>query len=326
MLKAKLMRKQTKIVVVSAAISLLLIASVGFALGSAPNAGTYISSITLEDIPASISTEARAMFIGEWTITLAEDRRYRIAKNGQALLEGHFVSSAEQIKFTDEAGDLACTQSSGMRSGSYEWSYQNHKLTFIPVTDNCEGRRFVLGIHPWTQAPTARVTTIQALPPTPEPTPPEDTERYVAWMEKRGKPINDKPHEVVSLRAGDWGFFYHGDRPTGSWTPLMDRVALDRSGHAVIEAENSDWYQFLSTKNLDAAGALKRIAWLFNAEGLNPASPPAAKSDKITAPTLIVKDGAITFQGWWEAYSDPPYSKRITINSTPTGTRLVLDR
>jgi len=163
-------------------------------------------------------------------------------------------------------------------------------------------------------------------PPTPIPTPAEDTGRYVTWMEKQGKPIKDKPHEVVSLRAGDWGFFYHGDRPVGSWTPLMDRVALDRKGHAVTEAESSEWFDLLSTGGLDAAGALKRIAWLFNAEGLSPASAPGMKTDKITAPRLIVKDGAITFQGWLEAYSDPPYSRRITITTTPTGTRLVLDR
>jgi hypothetical protein len=163
-------------------------------------------------------------------------------------------------------------------------------------------------------------------PPTPIPTPAEDAARYVTWMEKQGKPIKDKPHEVVSLRAGDWGFFYHGDRPVGSWTPLMDRVALDRNGHAVTEAESSDWFDLLSTGGLDAAGALKRIAWLFNAEGLSPASAPGVKTDKITAPRLIVKDSAITFQGWWEAYSDPPYSGRITITTTPTGTRLVLDR
>jgi hypothetical protein len=163
-------------------------------------------------------------------------------------------------------------------------------------------------------------------PPTPKPTPAEDTDRYVTWMEKQGKPIKDKPHEFVSLRAGDWGFFYHGDRPVGSWTPLMDRVALDRDGHAVTEAESSDWFDLLSTGGLDAAGALKRIAWLFNAEGLSPTSAPGVKTDKITAPRLIVKDSAITFQGWWEAYSDPPYSRRITITATPSGTRLLLDR
>jgi len=161
-------------------------------------------------------------------------------------------------------------------------------------------------------------------PPTPTPTPPEDTERYVTWMEKQGKPIKDKPHEVVALRAGDWGFFYHGDRPVGSWTPLMDRVALDRNGRAVTEAENSDWYSFLSTRELDAAGALNRVAWLFNAGGLT--SELKGSAAKITAPTLTARDSTITFQGWWEAYSDPPYSRRITITTTATTTKLVIDR
>lgn len=167
----------------------------------------------------------------------------------------------------------------------------------------------------------------QGPPPTPKPTPAEDTTRYVAWMSKQGKAITDKPHEDVALRIGDWGFFYHGDRPVGSWTPLSDRTALDRNGHAVTEAENSDWYAFLSTSGLDAAGALKRVAWLFNADGVVPISEArTAKRDKITAPTLITKDGVITFQGWCEAHSDPPYESRITIVTKTSGTRLVIDR
>jgi len=145
-------------------------------------------------------------------------------------------------------------------------------------------------------------------------------------MEKRGKPITDKAHEDVSLRIGDWGFFYHGDRPVGSWTPLQDRTGLDRDGHAVTEAANADWYAFLSTDRLEAASALKRVAWLFNAGGLNPAEEPKGRAGKITAPTLIPKDGSVTFQGWWQAYSDPPYSRRITITATPAHTKLVIDR
>ncbi|MGA9996582.1 MAG: hypothetical protein WBP93_14290 [Pyrinomonadaceae bacterium] len=166
----------------------------------------------------------------------------------------------------------------------------------------------------------------QEPPPTPSPTPAEDTERYVEWMKKRGTPINDKPHENVSLRIGDWGFFYHGDRPVGSWQPLLDKVALDRSGHAVTEAENGDWYALLSINGLDAAGALKRVAWLFNSEGLDPASATGgAQQARITAPTLTTRNGVITFQGWWEAYSDPPYNRRITIVATKDRTKLVID-
>jgi hypothetical protein len=144
-------------------------------------------------------------------------------------------------------------------------------------------------------------------------------------MNKRGRPLTDRPHEVVALRSGEWGFFYHGDRPVGSWTPLADRTALDRNGHAVTETEKSDWYAFLSTSGLDAAGALKRVAWLFNAEAIDPKTGPKGNPDRITAPTFVTSGDTITFQGWWEAYSDPPYSRRITITATPTDTKLVLD-
>jgi hypothetical protein len=171
----------------------------------------------------------------------------------------------------------------------------------------------------------ASAAQLQQQPPTPEPTPAEDTARYVAWMEKQGKPLSDKPHEVVSLRIGDWGFFYHGDRPVGSWIPLQDRTAVDRSGHAVTETENGDWFALLSTSGIDAAGALKRVAWLFNADGLVPtAGPQTARRDKRTAPALTTKDGAITFLGWCEAHSDPPYEMRITIVTDTKATRLLV--
>jgi hypothetical protein len=144
-------------------------------------------------------------------------------------------------------------------------------------------------------------------------------------MEKQGKPLSDKPREVVSLRIGDWGFFYHGDRPVGSWTPLQDRTAIDRSGHAVTETENGDWFALLSTSGIDSASALKRVAWLFNADGLVPTSkPPTARRDKSTAPALTTKDGAITFQGWCEAHSDPPYEMRITIVADTKTTKLLV--
>jgi hypothetical protein len=166
---------------------------------------------------------------------------------------------------------------------------------------------------------------LQNPPPTPKPTPAEDTARYVAWMEKQGKPVNDKPHEVVSLRIGDWGFFYHGDRPVGSWTPLADRTAVDRSGHAVTESENGDWFALLSTSGLDAASALRRVAWLFNADGLVPGELGPSSRTRISAPSLNTKDDVITFQGWCEAHSDPPYAMRITIVAATKGAKLVVE-
>ena len=167
----------------------------------------------------------------------------------------------------------------------------------------------------------------QEPPPTPRPTPVEDAARYIAWLEKQGKPLSDMAHEDVSLRIGDWGFFYHGERPVGSWQPLQGRSALDHSGHAVTEAQDSDWFAFLSVADLDAASALKRVAWLFNADGLVPNTEPrVAKRDRFTAPTLTTKDGVITFQGWCEAHSDPPYEMHITIGTSAESTVLINER
>jgi hypothetical protein len=168
-------------------------------------------------------------------------------------------------------------------------------------------------------------TAIQQPPPKLAPTPVEDVQRYVEWMNQRGKPIADRPHEDVTMRLGDWGFFYHGDRSPGSFTPLLDRVALDRSGHAVTQEENSDWYELLSTKALDAKAALDRVAWLFNAGGVDPAAEPKTARAKVTAPTLTTKDNVITFQGWWDAFTDPPYRMRITIITSRSGTKVVLE-
>ena len=325
MLKAKPCKKQIKIVVVAGTISvLLLIASVSFAQDNGPNAGAYTSSIAATEIPAGIPTEARPIFVGEWTMNLGDDHRYRIAKDGKVLVEGHFDSSAKEIRFTDESGDLACAAE--MKTGSYHWVFEDKKLTFTSIGDDCDGRRLVLTVHPWTQPATVRETTIRESPPTPKPTPPEDTGRYVDWFNKRGKSFSDRPHEEVSLRIGDWGFFYHGDRPVGGWTPLTDRTGLDRNGHAVTEAENSDWYAFLGTSGLDASAALRRVAWLLNADGVFPDSEPQTTGGmKIAAPTLISENGTITFQGSCEAHSDPPYKMHVTIVAATNGNRVQIE-
>jgi hypothetical protein len=325
-LKRRIMPKQAARFVKAAVTSLLLFVPVAFTVGaSTPPRGVYSMSIVAEDIPANVPVEARNHFVGKWQMTFAKENGYQISKDGKVLVEGHLTPSTEQIKFKDERGDLACTQEPEMVTGSYKLSYQDKKLTFTLVSDKCEGRRFVLTVHPWFKESQDHASGIQG-PPTPAPTPPEDTARYVAWMEKEGKPLSDKPHEIVSLRAGDWGFFYHGERTVGSWTPLQDRTAVDRSGHAVTEKENGDWFALLSSSGLDASSALKRVAWLFNADGLiSTAEPRAARRSKATAPVLASKDGVITFQGWCMAHSDPPYEMRITIVATPNGAKLVID-
>jgi hypothetical protein len=67
------------------------------------------------------------------------------------------------------------------------------------------------------------------------------------------------------------------------------------------------------------------VAWLFNAGGVFPASEPAGTRNKVSAPALTTKGDLITFQGWWDAFSDPPYRMRITITARKTGANLLLE-
>jgi hypothetical protein len=152
----------------------------------------------------------------------------------------------------------------------------------------------------------------------PEPRPPEkqDTARYETWLQAKGKEVT-KPREATELRIGDWGFFDHGSAPGTA----LDRAGLDKANHAIEPMEKGDWYAFLTTKGLDAAEALRRVAWLFRASELTPAR--AAKmpgGEKVTEPTLTTgTDGTVMLQGWLVSPPRMSSPMRITVRATTTG-------
>ncbi len=157
--------------------------------------------------------------------------------------------------------------------------------------------------------------TVNKPPPTSKPPPAQDTARYVAWMAQRGKPVKDTPREVVALRIGDWGFFDHGAGPGQA----LDRAGLDKANHAIQPQEQGHWHAFLATPGLDAAGALKRVAWLFSAAEVAPGKHP-----KVTAPTLeAAPDGSVKLVGWIAFPPNMSAPMRLTITATPTGAKLV---
>jgi hypothetical protein len=171
-------------------------------------------------------------------------------------------------------------------------------------------------------------TSIQEPPPTPKPTPAEDTTRYVEWLVQKGKTVEGKAREDVTLRVGDWGFFEQRSDP---WR-YRERAALDRAGHVVLPSEQGDWQALLGTSGLDSSGALKRVAWLFGACGIDPlgAEPAIKNRYKITSPTLTSTTDGVIFQGWvfLSCYTDPPNThnpSRITINATSSATHIVTD-
>lgn len=171
--------------------------------------------------------------------------------------------------------------------------------------------------QPPAPAPAAKdPPTVNQPPPTVPSPPAQDTARYVAWMAQRGKPVKDTPREATELRLGDWGFFDHGAGPG----QFLDRAALDKSGHAILPQEQADWHALLTAPGIDAAGALRRVAWLFSA-GQAPVGP---RQPKVTPPTLAAQpDGSIKLQGWLVFPPNTAAPMRITITATPAGAKLV---
>jgi hypothetical protein len=114
------------------------------------------------------------------------------------------------------------------------------------------------------------------------------------------------------------GVFAHGSAPGRA----LDRAGLDKANHAIeLGEKGGDWYVFLTTKGLDAAGALRRVAWVYDAADLTPeraAEMPGGA--KVTAPTLTTgTDGTVTLQGWLVYPPRMSSPKRLTVRATPTG-------
>jgi hypothetical protein len=135
-------------------------------------------------------------------------------------------------------------------------------------------------------------------------------------MRAKGKKLM-KPREETSLRIGDWGFYDNWAAPGH----VLDRAGIDKANHAIEPNEKGDWYAFLSTKGLDAAGALRRVAWLYRAAELTPETAAGMPGGaKVTAPTLTTgADGSITLQGWLVYPPNMSAPMRITVRATQSG-------
>ncbi len=129
---------------------LALLFLVGFTFrAESPPAGGYFMTVAEEDIPESVPTEAKRNLVGKWEMTLSTDKKYQISKDGNVLVKGSFDLSGGQITVTDEEGVLACTGQPSMETGTYNWTYEEGKLSFKIVDDKCEGRRLVLSLRSW---------------------------------------------------------------------------------------------------------------------------------------------------------------------------------
>lgn len=81
-----------------------------------------------------------------WVLNFKSDGKFAVTENGEDAVEGKYKVSKTQIEFVDESGPLAQPDA---KEGTYEWKYEDDKLTFDKISDTAEGRSSTLTSGPW---------------------------------------------------------------------------------------------------------------------------------------------------------------------------------
>ncbi len=106
-------------------------------------AGTYVTMIGDADVPPDMKAA-----VGRWELILSDEGTFTTAQNGEVVVRGSYVVSADQMSFSDSEGKMACPEQS---TGTYKPALNGATLTFTLVEDDCAGRRIVLLSHPLTK-------------------------------------------------------------------------------------------------------------------------------------------------------------------------------
>jgi hypothetical protein len=109
--------------------------------------GTYRTTITRANIPASMSRSLADSLIGVWEIRLHSDDRYTVRYKGEEVVAGMLTGMPEhRVAFDDQdTGSAACHA-----PATYHFVLGTRRITFHQVgTDACDGRAVVLTAHPW---------------------------------------------------------------------------------------------------------------------------------------------------------------------------------
>jgi hypothetical protein len=81
-----------------------------------------------------------------WVLKFESDGKFDVTQNGEDAVQGKYKVSKTQIEFVDESGPLAEPKA---KEGTYQWKFEDDKLTFDMISDTAEGRSSTLTSGPW---------------------------------------------------------------------------------------------------------------------------------------------------------------------------------
>ena len=116
----------------SSAATLLLLAAPQRAAAQAFKPGSYLSAFNGMALEAEFSDSGR--------VTIKADNA--------VVVTGSFALKGDVIELRDVSGPLACSPD---QVGRYKWSLEDKTLTFILVSDECQGRIQSVAGQAWTR-------------------------------------------------------------------------------------------------------------------------------------------------------------------------------
>jgi hypothetical protein len=139
------MRVWTRVGVVLLA---LLVFSTVSALARQGVVGTYVKTLTADDLKA-VNGVPPDRLVGRWTLVLNADGTFSVRQGETERVKGTFAQRGDEVTFSDASGEFACVGGDAP-DGVYRVHQEGTSLSFEKVKDDeCQGRVVALTTKPF---------------------------------------------------------------------------------------------------------------------------------------------------------------------------------
>lgn len=127
----------------------VLFVSLSFRPAAELPAGSYVTTLKAEELPAGWPAELKRMFAGQWTLKINANGNFSTLLNGNVMAEGSYTIENDVVTFQDKSGSAACLDGEGnTEEGKYGFELKKKTLTLRETQERCVGRQVVLTTHP----------------------------------------------------------------------------------------------------------------------------------------------------------------------------------
>ena len=104
--------------------------------------GTTLTVTVTSDDVSSLPADTQLTLIGVWTIAFADNGGYAVGKDNTVTAAGLWTLAGNELTLNDTEGPFTCSG-----PGKYAISTDGSTYAFTAISDDCDGRMFLLTVH-----------------------------------------------------------------------------------------------------------------------------------------------------------------------------------